>query len=114
MRGLGGPTAAELDPACHDVIDRASAAVNAIIAGEARVYGVNTGVGSLAKETISAEMASEMQRRLIVSHSAGTGPLLHDATVRRACVPATVPRSTASPTSPAAPPWSMSARWSNA
>ena len=33
MRGLGGATAAELDPACHDVIDRASAAVDAIIAG---------------------------------------------------------------------------------
>ena len=86
MRGLGGGAAVELDPACHDVIDRASAAVDAIIAGETRVYGVNTGVGSLARETISADMASEMQRRLIVSHSAGTGPLLDDATVRRAMV----------------------------
>ncbi|MFP6745230.1 MAG: aromatic amino acid lyase, partial [Alphaproteobacteria bacterium] len=86
MRGLGSGAAVELDPACHDVIDRASAAVNDIVAGDYRVYGVNTGVGSLAKETISADMASEMQRRLIISHSAGTGPLLGDATVRRAIV----------------------------
>jgi len=86
MRGLGEGPEVALDPACYDVVDKASTAVNAIVAGEARVYGVNTGVGSLAKETISADTASEMQRRLIVSHSAGVGPLLGDATVRRAMI----------------------------
>ncbi|MFP6741876.1 MAG: histidine ammonia-lyase, partial [Alphaproteobacteria bacterium] len=86
MRSLGEGLNVTLDPACYALVDKASAAVDAIITGEARVYGVNTGVGSLANQTISAEMASEMQRRLIVSHSAGTGPLLDDATVRRALI----------------------------
>ena len=80
----GGGVAITLDPACDGIIDAAQAAVERIVAGEARVYGINTGVGSLAHTAISAEQASEMQRRLVVSHSAGTGPPLADETVRRA------------------------------
>ena len=84
LRRLGGGGAAiVLDPACHAAIDAATVAVERIVAGDRRVYGINTGVGSLARESISAEQASEMQRRLVLSHSAGTGPLLDDVTVRR-------------------------------
>ena len=80
----GGGVAIALDGACDGAIEAAQAAVERIVAGDKRVYGINTGVGNLAREAISAEQASEMQRRLVVSHSAGTGPLLADATVRRA------------------------------
>jgi histidine ammonia-lyase len=80
--GDGGVTVA-LDAACHDAIDAASATVERIIAGDVQVYGVNTGVGSLAQTALSREQTSEMQRRLVLSHAAGTGPLLADGTVRR-------------------------------
>jgi histidine ammonia-lyase len=60
MRGLGETAQVTLDPACYAIVDKASAAVDAIIAGDAQVHGVNTGVGSLANQAISAEMASEM------------------------------------------------------
>jgi histidine ammonia-lyase len=45
-------------------------------------YGVNTGFGSLAKTRIPAEAVTELQRRLVLSHAAGTGPLLEDRLVR--------------------------------
>ena len=80
--GDGGVTVA-LDAACHDAIDAARATVERIIAGDVQVYGVNTGVGSLAQTALSREQTSEMQRRLVLSHAAGTGPLLADGTVRR-------------------------------
>ena len=37
----------------------------------------------MARTAISADQVAELQRRLVLSHSAGTGPLLADATVRR-------------------------------
>jgi len=77
-----GWPAVALDPACHAAIDEAAALVARVAAGKARVYGVNTGFGSLARKTISADQAAELQRRLVLSHSAGVGPLLGDDTVR--------------------------------
>ena len=83
LRGLyAGGVAVALDSASHAAIDAAHGAIEAIMAGEARVYGVNTGVGSLAQTAISPDQTSDMQRRLVLSHAAGTGPLLDDATVR--------------------------------
>src|SRR5690606_15741486 len=46
------------------------------------VYGVNTGFGSLAQTRIDDHDLEELQRRLVLSHAAGTGPLLDDGTVR--------------------------------
>ena len=73
----------ELDAACQPGIAASAETVATLAAGEARVYGINTGFGSLAKTTISADQVTELQRRIVLSHSAGTGPLLDDATVRR-------------------------------
>jgi len=73
----------ELDAASRPGIAASAETVARLAAGEARVYGINTGFGSLAKTTISADQVAELQRRLVLSHSAGTGPLLDDATVRR-------------------------------
>ena len=72
-----------LDAGCHEAIDAAHATVERIVAGGVQVYGVNTGVGSLAQTAISIEQSSDMQRRLVLSHAAGTGPQLADGTVRR-------------------------------
>ncbi len=82
-RLAGGVIAVELDPACGDAIAAAEGVIARAIAEGERIYGVTTGFGSLARTTISADQVSELQRRLVLSHSAGTGPLLADETVRR-------------------------------
>ena len=43
---------------------------------------MNTGVGTLSDRSIAAEDVAELQRRLILSNAAGTGPLLSDRVVR--------------------------------
>ena len=82
-RRAGGVIAVELDPACGDAIAAAEGVIARAVAEGERIYGVTTGFGSLARTTISADQVSELQRRLVLSHSAGTGPLLADETVRR-------------------------------
>jgi histidine ammonia-lyase len=46
------------------------------------VYGVNTGFGLLAQTQIPTGELELLQRNLVLSHAAGTGPLLPDAIVR--------------------------------
>jgi histidine ammonia-lyase len=46
------------------------------------VYGVNTGFGKFAQQIISPDRLAELQTNLVLSHSAGTGPLLPDEVVR--------------------------------
>jgi len=50
----------------RDVIERGVAEGTAI-------YGVTTGIGEFARISISPEQSAELQRRIIYSHSAGTG-----------------------------------------
>jgi histidine ammonia-lyase len=64
-------------------VARAAALVRRLAAGEELVYGVNTGFGSLARTTIPPRDVRELQRRIVLSHAAGTGALLPDAIVRR-------------------------------
>jgi len=43
------------------------------------IYGVTTGIGEFARIRISPEQSAELQRRIVYSHSAGTGdPQPHD------------------------------------
>ncbi|MFO1062071.1 MAG: histidine ammonia-lyase [Dongiaceae bacterium] len=76
------PCSVTLDPACWPAVERSAAVVQAVI-DEGRVaYGVNTGFGSLARTRISDEAVAELQRRLVLSHACGVGPLLPDRVVR--------------------------------
>jgi histidine ammonia-lyase len=62
---------------------RASAAVvQAAAAGDAPVYGVNTGFGKLANQRISTEQLDTLQLNLIRSHSVGVGEPLAPEVVR--------------------------------
>src|SRR5262244_348431 len=45
-------------------------------AGGPSVYGVNTGFGALAEVRISGGQIRELQKNLVRSHAAGTGPPL--------------------------------------
>src|SRR5579885_815355 len=72
----------EIDPGAWPAIEASAAVVRRIVAEGRTAYGVNTGFGSLAKTRIPAADVTELQRRLVLSHAAGTGPLLEDSLVR--------------------------------
>lgn len=48
------------------------------------IYGVTTGIGEFARIRISEEQSSELQKRIIYSHAAGTGDVQPIAAVRAA------------------------------
>src|SRR5262245_33750476 len=72
----------ELDPKSHADIDRSAAVVQSILDRGQIAYGINTGFGSLAHTRIPDDQVAELQRRLVLSHAAGTGPALPDELVR--------------------------------
>jgi histidine ammonia-lyase len=83
LRALStGAHALRVDPSARGVVDAAAATVAGIVAARRTVYGVNTGFGLLARTRIDDTRLVELQRSLVLSHSAGTGALLDDATVR--------------------------------
>ncbi|MFA6265084.1 MAG: histidine ammonia-lyase [Pseudolabrys sp.] len=63
-------------------VDASQRAVQDLIATGKAIYGVNTGFGKLASVRIEDEQLGDLQRNLILSHSAGTGALLDDDIVR--------------------------------
>ncbi|MEO6225337.1 MAG: histidine ammonia-lyase [Sphingomicrobium sp.] len=73
---------AHLDDASLTRIDKAAEAVDRIVADGRTVYGVNTGFGLLAQTRIPAEKLADLQRNLILSHSAGIGDPLPRHVVR--------------------------------
>src|SRR6185295_2902006 len=71
-----------VDAAARAAVDAAAATVAEIVAAHRTVYGINTGFGLLARTRIDDARLAELQRALVLSHSAGTGPLIDDAVVR--------------------------------
>jgi hypothetical protein len=63
-------------------MERSRAVVERLAAGDAAVYGVNTGVGLLADVRIAASDLDRLQRNVVRSHSAGVGDPLARAEVR--------------------------------
>jgi histidine ammonia-lyase len=70
-----------IDAAARPAVDAAAETVRRIVAAGTTVYGVNTGFGLLARTKIDDARLAELQRALVLSHSAGTGALLDDAVV---------------------------------
>ena len=58
------------------------AATVQLAAGDAPAYGINTGFGLLAQTRIPTSQRALLQKNILLSHSAGTGPLLEDGIVR--------------------------------
>ncbi|MFM2407059.1 MAG: histidine ammonia-lyase [Pseudomonadota bacterium] len=71
-----------LDDAARPAIRASAAVVQAAAAGDAPVYGVNTGFGKLASTRISAADLALLQLNLIRSHSVGVGEPLSAPVVR--------------------------------
>ena len=78
---MAGGQVVELTPEAWQAIGAAAETVRHAAGGTDPVYGVNTGFGSLARTRIDESDIAELQRRLVLSHMAGVGPLLPDAVV---------------------------------
>jgi histidine ammonia-lyase len=74
--------AVRLDESCLDAVKKSAAKIAVAAAGDAPVYGVNTGFGKLASIRIAPEDTETLQRRLILSHCAGVGVPLDAKIVR--------------------------------
>ncbi len=79
---IEAPQPIALDSASHRAIDRSAAVVQAVIDRGETAYGINTGFGALARTHIKDDQLTELQRRLVLSHAAGTGDPLPDSIVR--------------------------------
>jgi len=67
----GAPVA--LHPQAVERVARARALVDRLAEGQAPIYGINTGFGTLAEVRIARGDLEALQRNLILSHSAGVG-----------------------------------------
>ncbi|WP_020675022.1 histidine ammonia-lyase [Geopsychrobacter electrodiphilus] len=76
------PVELSLNPDAAGPIDRAAATVHEIIEQGRVVYGVNTGFGLLANTRIPNDELETLQRSIVLSHAAGTGNFMEEATVR--------------------------------
>ena len=63
-------------------MDRARATVEELAAAPTPAYGISTGFGALATRHIPTEMRAQLQRSLVRSHAAGSGPEVEREVVR--------------------------------
>jgi len=77
-----GGAAVELTEEALVGIDRARAVVEELAAAPTPAYGISTGFGALATRHIPGELREQLQRSLIRSHAAGSGPEVEREVVR--------------------------------
>jgi histidine ammonia-lyase len=63
-----------LDPAAEAAIERARVVVEELAAAATPSYGISTGFGALATRHIPTAMRAQLQKSLVRSHAAGSGP----------------------------------------
>src|SRR5688500_6653784 len=64
----------ELTPEAESAIGASRKVVEALADDPVPHYGVSTGFGALANRHIPAQLRAELQRSLVRSHAAGSGP----------------------------------------
>ncbi|WP_067441070.1 histidine ammonia-lyase [Nocardioides jensenii] len=69
-----GGAAVTIDDDARAAIEKARAVVEELAAGETPTYGISTGFGALATRHIPTEMRAQLQKSLVRSHAAGSGP----------------------------------------
>ncbi|MDP8238087.1 MAG: histidine ammonia-lyase [Candidatus Hatepunaea meridiana] len=74
----------ELSPEAIEKINASATFIKKLVDKGTAIYGVTTGIGEFARIKISPEMGSELQRRIIYSHAAGTGDPFPEEVVRSA------------------------------
>ena len=78
--GAGAPV--QLTEESRAAIARSRATVEELAAAPTPAYGISTGFGALATRHIPTEMRAQLQRSLIRSHAAGSGPAVEREVVR--------------------------------
>ena len=78
-RGGAGVT---LDDGARVAVERARAVVDELAAAPTPAYGISTGFGALATRHIPTEMRAQLQRSLVRSHAAGSGPEVEREVIR--------------------------------
>src|SRR5690554_3169535 len=76
------PQQLSLHTDAHALIERSHKTVADVLAKGKVVYGINTGFGLLANTRIPPEKLEDLQRRIVLSHAAGTQELMDDTVVR--------------------------------
>ncbi len=76
----GAPVALTADAVA--AIERSRAVVDGLDAAATPTYGVSTGFGALATRHIAPELRATLQRSLVRSHAAGSGPEVEREVVR--------------------------------
>ena len=71
-----------LDEACIEEVNRTRAVIEALADDPHPHYGVSTGFGALATRHIPTVLRTQLQRSLIRSHAAGSGPEVEVEVVR--------------------------------
>ena len=71
-----------LPPKVLKLIETRRAALEALLAEDGVMYGINTGFGELASQRVSRESLKSLQVNLIRSHACGVGEPLSDAEAR--------------------------------
>ncbi|WKN48249.1 histidine ammonia-lyase [Nocardioides sp. Arc9.136] len=74
VRVARGGARVELAEEALAALDRARRVVEELAAGPVATYGVSTGFGALATRHIPTEQRAQLQRSLVRSHAAGSGP----------------------------------------
>src|SRR5580693_3806212 len=77
-----GGAAVALSPAAEAEISASRKVIDALASDSAPHYGVSTGFGALATRHIPAERRAQLQRSLVRSHAAGSGPEVEAEVVR--------------------------------
>jgi histidine ammonia-lyase len=77
-----GGAAVRLGDDALTAIDRARAVVDELAQAPTPAYGISTGFGALATRHIPTEMRAQLQRSLVRSHAAGSGPEVEREVVR--------------------------------
>ena len=74
--------AVQIDDHALEQIAKSRAAIEALAHAETPHYGVSTGFGALATRHIAPDLRAQLQRGLIRSHAAGSGPEVETEVVR--------------------------------
>src|SRR5690349_9661503 len=77
-----GGAAVALSPAAEAEISASRKVIDALANDPAPHYGVSTGFGALATKHIPAERRAQLQRSLVRSHAAGSGPEVEAEVIR--------------------------------
>jgi histidine ammonia-lyase len=72
-RSTPGEPEVRLSPAVFDRLNKVRRLVQEAISQQRVIYGVTTGFGALSTVVLSKEQAKDLQRNILLSHSAGVG-----------------------------------------